>query len=222
MAFDIYQLDRFAAGEEPAEEALPAYQDALLERFSRSPEGQARSQVDPELGFWAAQLIDYGYTYLGVTLPRMRVTHLREILGEIFPRKISLASPEDANDALPELIAFWEYLQREYQLPAAETLLGYLRNVNPAEFKRWMTDPTKFGMAKSLLMRGQAAGFDVTDHTESQALINLYNAGRLTQGPGAAPSMFGEERDPGKKDAAKAKRLRKLAKASRRKNRKRK
>jgi hypothetical protein len=61
MAFDIYQLDRFAAGEEQAEEALPAYQDALLERFSRSPKGQARSRVDPEIGFWAAQLIDYGH-----------------------------------------------------------------------------------------------------------------------------------------------------------------
>jgi hypothetical protein len=44
----------------------------------------------------------------------MPVTHLREILSEIFPRKISLASPEDVHDALPELIAFWEYLKREY------------------------------------------------------------------------------------------------------------
>jgi hypothetical protein len=52
------------------------------------------------------------------------------------------------------MIAFWAYLKREYQLPAAETLLDYLRNVNPAEFKSWMTDPAKFGMAKSLLMRG--------------------------------------------------------------------
>jgi hypothetical protein len=43
MAFDIYQLDRFVAGEEPAEEAWPAYQEALFERFSQSPEGQARS-----------------------------------------------------------------------------------------------------------------------------------------------------------------------------------
>jgi hypothetical protein len=222
MSFDIYQLDRFAAGEEQAEETLQAYQEALLELFSQSPEGQARSQVDPGIGFWAAQLIDYGSTYLGVTLPQMRVTHLREILSEIFPRKISLASPEDAHDALPELIAFWEYLKREYQLPAAETLLEYLRNVNPAEFKSWMTDPAKFGMAKSLLMRGQVAGFDMTDQTESQAFINLYTASLLTEGTGAAPSMFGEEGGSRKKDASKAKRLRKLAKASRKKNRKRK
>jgi hypothetical protein len=222
MSFDISQLDRFAAGEEQAQEALQAYQEALLELFSQSPEGQARCQVDPGMGFWAAQLIDYGYTYLGVTLPQMRVTHLRELLSEIFPRKISLVSPEDAHDALPELIAFWAYLKREYLLPAAETLLEYLRTVNPAEFKSWMTDPAKFEMAKSLLMMGQVAGFDMTDHTESRAFVNLHTNSLLTEGRGAAPSMFGEEGGTRKKDASKAKRLRKLAKASRKKNRKRK
>jgi hypothetical protein len=94
--------------------------------------------------------------------------------------------------------------------------------VNPAEFKSWMTDPAKFGMAKSLLMRGQIAGFDMTDQTASQAFINRYTASLLTEGTGAAPSMFGEEGGSRKKDASKAKRLRKLAKALRKKNRKRK
>jgi hypothetical protein len=73
---------------------------------------------------------------------------------------------------------------------------------------------------KSLLMRGQVAGFDMTDQTESQAFVNLYTASLLTEGTGATLSMFGEEGGSRKKDASKAKRLRKLAKASRKKNRK--
>jgi hypothetical protein len=173
------------------------------------------------MGFWAAQLIDYGYTYLGVTLPSMQVTDLEQLLSEIFPRKISLASPEDADDALPELVAFWEYLKREYKLPAAEAMLRHLRNVKPAEFKSWMTDPSKFGMAKSFLMMGQAAGFDMTDKNESQAFINLYNASLRIPSEDVAGVMWGEG-GPRKKSSSKAKRLRKMAQASRKKNRKRK
>ena len=59
MPFDIYRLDHL--GEfDGFEEALPEYQDALLELFFQSPEGQARVQADPGMGFWADQLIDYG------------------------------------------------------------------------------------------------------------------------------------------------------------------
>jgi hypothetical protein len=42
-------------------------------------------------------------------------------------------------------------------------------------------------------MRGQIAGFDMTDQTESQAFVNLYTASLLAEVAGAAPSMFGEE-----------------------------
>ena len=135
MPFDIYRLDHLGESDD-FEEALPEYQDALLELFFQSPEGQARVQADPGMGFWADQLIDYGYTYLGVTLPQMQPMHLRELLTEVFPRKITLHAPEDADDALPELIAFWEYLQREYKLPAARDMLSSLRGVKPEQFKQ--------------------------------------------------------------------------------------
>ena len=66
----------------------------------------------------------------------MQPMHLRELLTEVFPRKITLHAPEDANDALPELIAFWEYLQREYKLPAVRAMLSSLRGVKPEQFKQ--------------------------------------------------------------------------------------
>jgi hypothetical protein len=80
MAFSINQLNKinYEGGEED-QKALEDYQDALLEIFSQSAEGQAllESAPDTELGFWAAQLINYGYVYEGVTIPKMTVGILR-------------------------------------------------------------------------------------------------------------------------------------------------
>jgi len=235
MSFDIYQLDHLRESDD-FEEVLPEYQDALLELFSQSAEGQARLQADPDMGFWAAQLIDYGYTYLEVTLPQMRQTHLRELFTEVFPRKITLHAPEDADDALPELIAFWEYLQREYKLPAAREILSYLHGVKPEQYKQWMNDSSKFGMAKSFMMTGKGAGFDMTEEKDRQEFLSLYNASlprpenrsdnrMLPTFPGdwLPPALLEEEGGGrGKKSGLKAKRRRKIAKASRKKNRKRK
>lgn len=172
MHFDIYRLDHLGEVDD-FEEVLSEYQDALLELFFQSAEGQARVQADPGMGFWAAQLIDYGYTYVGVTIPQMQSVHLRELLTEVFPRKITLESPEDADDALPELIAFWEYLQHEYKLPEAHNILSYLRSVKPEQFRQWMNDSSRFGMAKSFIVMGKSAGFDIAAEKERQACPEL-------------------------------------------------
>ncbi len=57
MDFDIHQLDRMAPDSAGAEAAFEAFQEALLERFAQSPEGQERCKADPDVGFWAAQLM---------------------------------------------------------------------------------------------------------------------------------------------------------------------
>src|SRR5205807_1891760 len=102
-------------------------------------------------------------SYADTTLPAMDVSDVEELLTDVFPRKISLAAPEGANDGVPELIAFWEYLKREYKLANAEAILLYLRSVKVEDFRQWMNDPSRFGMAKSFFMQGQSAGFDMTN-----------------------------------------------------------
>ena len=64
-------------------------------------------------------MISYGYRYINVTVPQMTVSAAEPILTAIFPRKISLASDDDANAAIPEWVAFWRYLKRAYHLPLA-------------------------------------------------------------------------------------------------------
>lgn len=219
MTLDIHQLDEIDSYSSQAEKALEEYQDALLEQFSNSPEGQARLQADPEMGFWAAQLIYYGYSYIGVTLPQMTAGYVAEIVTELFPRKISLSSPDDADDAIPELVAFWEYLKREYKLPNANSVLKFLREIEP-DFKSIMNDPSRFGMAKSFFMMGQEAGFDMTNEEELNAFMHLYNAAVLAQPEGLSDPYSGLPSSPSSRKAKpKRKKRRKMTKAARRRNR---
>ncbi|MGH9767994.1 MAG: hypothetical protein ACREAB_11215 [Blastocatellia bacterium] len=228
MSFDIFQLD----DKDLVEDELYEYQDELIELFADSPEGKARAQADPDMGFWVARLIDYGYSYTGTTPTLMTDDDIEELLTDVFPRKVSLNAPEDADDALPALIAFWEYLKREYKLSNADHILSYLRSVRPEEFKKWMNDSSRFGMAKSIFMMGQSAGFDMTDEKDSTAFINRYNANLLSSRQ-SDPSLALGTRESDlsfalgiggekKKADPKAKRRRKIAKESRKKNRKRK
>ncbi len=230
MTFDINQLDQVEYDAE-GEAALEAYQDALLAEFYQSDEGKSLAEAYPnaDVGFWAAQLIYYGYVYDGITLPRMRVMDVKQIVTGLFPRKVSLSSAEEADDAIPELIAFWQFLKRAYQLSNADKIVKFLQQIEP-EFKEMMMDPANFGMAKSLFMLAQSSGYDMTDEEDAQRFIMAYNSGQLGQAPGGLPmpSLGGfvdssdRQRGSTKRGSrqSKKKKTRKIAKASRKKNRK--
>ncbi|MCI0619324.1 hypothetical protein L0244_40660 [bacterium] len=63
MPIDIHQLDKFEYDDSETEESWEKFQDALLHQFYDSPEGQARLKDDSGMGFWAAHLIEFGFTY---------------------------------------------------------------------------------------------------------------------------------------------------------------
>lgn len=188
MDFDIHQLDHMAPDSERAEAAFEAFQQALLERFAESPEGQERLKADPDMGFWAAQLMYYGYQYEGRAVPQMTVGDVQTVVTELFPRKISLHSPAQADDVFPELVAFWKYLKREFCLPQAEAVLEFLREVEP-DFPGMMNDPSNFGMAKSFFTMGEAAGFDMTTREGLDAFMVAFNTRELARQSPSRPSM---------------------------------
>jgi len=219
---------------EPGEEEVYEYQDELLNLFANSPEGKARLLEDEDMAFWARSVIEYGYNYIGVALHDMSANEMEELLTEVFPRKISLSKPEDADQGLPAMIAFWEYLKREYQLSNAENILRYLRAVKPEDFSKWMNDSSRFGMAKSFFSMAQSEGFDLSKEEDNQAFMALYNARLRSSNFDGFPlthydllqglENFKNSLDsPGKskKERDKAKHKRKIARASRKKNRKR-
>jgi hypothetical protein len=115
----------------------------------------------------------------------MTSSDLKEIVTGYFPRKISLRSPEEVEEAIPELIAFWQFLGREFALGAAQSALRCLGEMQPS-FPAIMNESTRFGMAKSLSMQGAAAGFDMTDPSQMNAFLAAYNA-RIATGQGGSP-----------------------------------
>lgn len=154
----------------------------------------------------------------------MAACEVRDIVTVIFPRKVSIASPDDADAVILELVAFWQYLKRVYNLPNAEDVLRFLHRIEP-EFKGIMNDPANFGMAKSFLAAGRAAGFDMTKEEDLLKFQLIHNS-TIAQRASPLPPVEHLEYLPhiashptSRTPKSKKKRLRKMAEASRKKNR---
>jgi hypothetical protein len=231
MTFDIHQLDNLDYDE--AEPILDAYQDGIIEEFANSPEGQVYLETHPEIGGWIAHLIYYGYCYESFTLPKMTKSNIQLVIEELFPRKISLLSPEDAEDAIPELLAFWQFLKRQYKPRHADAIIKYLEKIQPS-FGDIMNDSSKFGMAKSFFMMGEQSGFDMTTQEGLTAFQQQYNASLRDTQANPNPNInllkekFSNVLSPStqstqsKQAGARAKKKRTIAKLSRKANRKKK
>ena len=212
MAFNVHQIDAIEPMSESGEEKFNAYRDKLLELFYASPEAKQHREQFPDMS-WADSFMDYGFRYVGYSIPNLTVGAVNELLTEILPRKVSLRTRAEALDAIPELIAFWSFLKREFNLENASAILKYLTAYSPDKFVDDMFDPQKAGMAKSFFMSGQTAGFDMTDTEQANQYMLLYNASQLFQ--------MEQERKAQKRDTLKKKKKRKAEKAARRRHRKR-
>lgn len=158
MAFNIHEkvVDRYG---ELDEKKAAKYRKQLIDLFVESPEAQALIDEGIRLS-WADMMMDYGFSYILATPAQMTPDNLREILFDIFPRKVS-AEPDEAPDIIRELQAFWKFLQREYQLENAAACLKVLDDKAVRTLQEEMSNPANFGMAKSFFMMGKARGFDM-------------------------------------------------------------
>lgn len=228
---NLNQLDHLEYdGSEKALATLEIYIDELLEHFLESTEGIEYAKEDPDAGFWVAKLVDYSFIYEGVSLPTMEAFDVEEILTDVFPRKISLGSPDEAHAVIPELLAFWHFMKREHNLKEADSILLYLQETKDGYYEI-MNDASNFGPAKSFVSMGQKSGFDMSDGDDINAFMQSYNQntlgnalmgndlpfdelGRMDTGSGARTATVS------KKEQAKKKKIQKMKKASKKKNNK--
>ena len=215
MAFDIHQ-SLFDPHGELDDDARASYQAALIEQFHASPEGQAHFQGSDTPGSWTDVFLTYAVTHGGVTPAQMTVADLDEVLLDIFPRQVS-TTPDRAPKIVAELQAFWRFLGREYALPQAPELLEFLGDGAAESLAQELGNPENFGPAKSMMMLGAERGFDMTSEAGIRSWMQTYNA-ELAQGRGIPIPLRGERTAAAKK--AHAKMRRNMAKASRKKNRK--
>jgi hypothetical protein len=173
MSFDINETVFDAEGTYLEEKAV-RYEQALMEQFAASPEGHAITQRGTELG-WAGAMIHYAITYPGVTPPTMTTGDLEEVIYDLFPRKV-ITERGDGAEIIQELRAFWRFLQRVYQLPQARQMLARLTPQAARRLERELQEPANFGMAKSFVLMGKEAGFDMESPEGMRAWVQAYNA----------------------------------------------
>jgi hypothetical protein len=193
MAFDIQQ-DIFDKNGELIEDAVEEYQDQLVELFQKSPEGQGLINEGLYIK-WLYTMMDYSINYLGVTPARMSASDFREILFDIFPAKVT-TTPEAAPEIIPELRAFWKFLQREFHLTNATECLKVLDDKAEQKLRKELANPANYGMAKSMMMMGLERGFDLTTQEGVNEWMLTYNAEIAPQiaselPPPAAPRIGG-------------------------------
>jgi len=247
MSFDIYEeiLDEEGL---PLDDKVAGYETALLNLFEESPEGLALPEhAGSSKTFWAGSVVEYGVRYLGLTPPQMTPDDMEELLFDVFPATITLLENESAA-AFPELRAFWQFLKREFALDNADAILDLLDAKADARFQREMNNPANFGPSKSMMMLGLERGFDISTEQGVNAWMAAYQQEileelRLDLLPSDQP--FPEDLPPGslvigdltsdwsdlvlppargsaKDTQRKARRKRKMAKESRKRNRKKK
>ncbi len=190
------------------------FEQELVARFEKSPE--ASGVVDA--GSWTGSMLDFGVSYLDVSVAEIGANELREILFELFPRKMS-CEPDDAAAIVKELRAFWTWVKREFHLETADECLAVLRPGSEQALRRTLADSGKFGMAKSLFLAGKNAGYDTGTQEGLNRFVADVNAGKLPfhDMPALGPPRAVPARDWRKESERKKKR--KAQRASRKRNR---
>ena len=189
MSFDLNEPVFDEQGTYLEEPAL-RYEHALMEQFTASPEGQAITQTGTELG-WAGAMIHYAINYPGATPATMTTRDLEEVVFGLFPRKV-ITERGDGAEIIQELRAFWHFVERVYQLPQASPMLAHLTPQAARRLERALQEPANFGMARSFVLMGKEAGFEMESPEVMQAWVQAYNAT-------VAPTMAAAEASSKKK-----------------------
>ncbi len=181
--------------------------EEVFRRFSESDHAGG----DCDLG-WIDLSLTYGAEYEGVSFSTFDARVLREVVFELFPRKVS-CEPSAAPEIVRSLRAFWTFARDVLAHPHAEACLGELGDEAIPRLARRLQDPSNFGMAKSFVMMGRSRGFRTDSEEGLRQWSEVYYAEQAASRGLRAPPR-------GRRDESRRKkRLRKLKKQARRRNR---
>jgi hypothetical protein len=200
-------------GEELDEDARGELEDELVYHFLDSAEGKSLA------GVGACHLImNFAADYFGATIATLQAPELREIVFEIIPRKVSVEAAA-ARGIIDECRAFYTFLARECGLRQADACLRVLGGDAVRRLEAALSDSGNFGMAKSLLMGGHEAGFDMSSREGIEAWMREMQSRPLPEA--MEPPFFGAPSRPVSRAGARAKKKnqRKAARKARKKNR---
>lgn len=208
---DLFELTK--DGEEIDCDTRRALEDELVDAFVASPEALALAD---EVGS-CRLVMDLAANYFGVTIATLGAAQLREVVFELIPRRVSMEAGE-ARAVVEENRAFFAFMKREYQLAQADACMRVLAGDAVKKLEAALCDPRKFGMAKSLLMTGRDAGFDMETKEGIEAWMRVAQ-GKPLPGPARGPALATASRRNDVGTATAKKNGRKQARKARKKNR---
>ena len=153
---------------------------AALDGFEQWTAATKRKlSADPETAVGEVEtLLDLMRDYLDVERPAdLGAGDLRELLLQIYPRKMTVFDADDTEDTIPAVRDFLAYLAERGEIPesTARALERELDEVAP-RFTEAMMDPANWGMAGSLVHAMAAEGVDLDDQAAVDRWISRYNA----------------------------------------------
>jgi hypothetical protein len=154
--------------------------DAALAGFQRWAETTTRKlSADPDVVVDEMEaLLQLMRGYLEIGGPAdLGEGDLKELLLQIYPRKMTVFDPEDTEDTIPAVRDFLAYLAERGEMPEGtrRALERELDQIAP-RFTDAVMDPSNWGMASTLLHEMAAEGVDVDDQAAVDRWIDGYNA----------------------------------------------
>jgi hypothetical protein len=174
MGIGIFSKQSIFAYDEIDHDAEQAYYQRAWDLFSKSNEAQQVVDRDGDLA-WFQMLLEFGLNHLGEAVDQMTAGSVSEFVLDHIPRKVSTES-ERAASIIFELTMFWEYLDRVFELPEAQSIIECLKADGiVARLEAKLSDSANFGMAKSIVMSGKNAGYDMTSEAGMAEYMAAYN-----------------------------------------------
>ncbi|NVB80913.1 MAG: hypothetical protein HOV81_21125 [Kofleriaceae bacterium] len=137
--------------------------DDLLDAFERSPGGKQYA-ADAEM------LCEHVETTFDVPFEAMTPDEMRALLLDVLPRQLSVEATECSEivEALRALLAF---CATRLSSAHSAACLSILTPALATKFERAMRDENKFGPAKTIIMAGIRAGFDLSSEEGVEAYL---------------------------------------------------
>ena len=200
-------------GDELDHERRRTLEDELVREFVASAEAKVLTDVQS-----CHFVMDFAADFFGATIATLGPHELREIVFEIIPRKVSIDASK-ARWLIEGNRAFYAFLKRKYELEQADACLSVLGGDAVKRLEQALSDPSNFGMAKSLFAAGREAGFDMESKEGIEAWMRAVQSKPLPASMGF-PAFDASPPRPVDRAAARATRnKRKAARQARKKNR---
>ncbi len=157
---------------------LDEHFDAFMSKFVLAPEATEEALPIAEM------LVENAGLSIGVTIVGLMPNELKTLLFRVIPQRVTI-EPEAAPLIIETLRGLLTFAERELGARYAHPCLAELGPAAEKRLARELADDRNFGPAKSLIVQGMRAGYDLTSEAGIAAFVESLNQGTRARKPRA-------------------------------------